>query len=271
MNQTFRLTVESNREIGPNLYVMAFECPEMAVKIRSGQFAMIKEPDTWDPLLARAFAFHSVWSEGNGESPTHLDFLYEVMGQFSRRMASMGAGNVLDLLGPLGHGFEPMQKGIHLMVAGGVGSAPFPLLAREIRQEQGQEARIRLLYGAATKETFASLEKYEPYGVEVVKATMDGSEGVEGPVTVLLNAEENLGNAGVYACGPEKMLEAVCTISKEKVIPSQISLEARMACGYGVCLSCVKPVKSQNGFALKRVCREGPIFDGEKLLWEIPA
>ena len=144
-------------------------------------------------------------------------------------------------------------------MGGGVGVPPLVYLAEAFARE-GRP--FTFLQGARTKDDLVCLEELAALGVQPEVTTEDGSAGEKGLVTAPLERALGTGAPVVYACGPEGMLKAVAPLCRGRV-PSHLSLEARMGCGYGVCLGCVVPVNRTAGGRYERVCQEGPVFDGE--------
>lgn len=200
--------------------------------------------------------------------------LVEVVGRGTALLEQKSPGETLMVLGPLGVPFDLPEAGAetgeHLLVMGGVGSAPFPSLA-EALLERGQ--RVRAFVGARTADALLCVEDFRELDVPVEVATDDGSEGyhgfVVGPLERYLDGGGGDG-ARLYACGPTPMMRAVHDIAVAANLPLQVSFEAPMACGIGVCLSCVLRVvdESAEGWRYARCCREGPVFDSRKLVWE---
>lgn len=191
--------------------------------------------------------------EGN-----HLVLVYKVVGEGTRQLSHMFSGRTLDVLTPLGNGFDlsvPIRKAA-LLVGGGVGSAPLRLLARKLR-EKGIPVFAALGF-ASDAEVFYEAE-FAALCSGAAIATADGSMGVKG--TALTAAATFAGVYDyVFACGPEPMLRAVAQTAD---CGAQLSLEARMACGFGVCMGC--SIRTASG--PRRVCKDGPVFRKEELLW----
>ncbi|MDD2679439.1 MAG: dihydroorotate dehydrogenase electron transfer subunit [Candidatus Omnitrophica bacterium] len=214
---------------------------------RPGQFVNIKISAGLTPLLRRPFSIHGI-------SGDKLTLLYEVVGQGTQILAQKKAGESLDIIGPLGNGFELKSARPALIVAGGMGAAPLLFLATKVK--------TLVLVGAKTKEQLLCVQEFKKSGCRVKISTDDGSAGFKGRVSELL--KHNLaGYNTIYACGPKPMLKAVAEVAKKYKLPAQLSLEEHMACGIGACLGCV--VKTKDG--LRRVCKEGPVFLAEDLIW----
>lgn len=273
------VTVVENVALGRDTFRVRFECPAIAGRIVPGQFLMLKLSGWDDPMLGRPLALYDTVLSDLGE-PIGIDVVYLVMGKMTRRLSVFDVGQKLDVWGPLGNGFPAAKsEEEHLvMVAGGIGQTPFMALAREamgLRQYgaggRGTTKAIRkvtLCYGARSAEYFAGVEEFRHLGVDVRLSTDDGSLGHHGFVTDLLR--EVLGESPqcrIVCCGPEPMMEAVAEIAAQAKAPCSVSLETPMACGIGICFSCVARVRDEGGWDYKRTCVEGPVFDAEQLLW----
>jgi dihydroorotate dehydrogenase electron transfer subunit len=229
---------------------------------RPGQFYMLAAVEGWGggtgerPYLPRAFSYARARA---GE----LSFLLEAIGPGTERLARLEAGEGLELVGPLGVGWRPPERGKRpLLVGGGIGSAPLLCLQDELAGEGvegGAVDRPLVLLGfrSAAHAEAASLFAGSP-----ALATDDGSVGYHGLVTDLLRAElERDRAATVFACGPPPMLEAVRALTAERSVPAQLALESGMACGFGACFGCVVPTKA--GYV--RLCVDGPVLDADAL------
>ncbi|MFQ3651105.1 MAG: dihydroorotate dehydrogenase electron transfer subunit [Gemmataceae bacterium] len=248
--------------------------PEIAQAIRPGQFVMVRLPGGSDPLLGRPFALYDTVLDG--EVPIGFDFVYLAVGKMTRRLLHMEPGDYLTIWGPLGNGFASLDGVNHVgLVAGGIGQTPFLAYIRYLlgtRGYGGQPARrtvqrVSLFYGVRTAALAAAVDDFRAAGAEVHLASDDGSLGERGYVTQLL---ERVGLPDyVVGCGPEPMLHALYRLTSQHGTPCQVSLETPMACGVGICFSCVVKLRQDDGnWDYKRCCVEGPIFDAAKLLWE---
>ena len=248
--------------------------PEFVERTVPGQFFMLRIPNGNDPLIGRAFALYDSVPEQSA-----IDVVYVVKGRLTSRLVHLRMGDAVSLWGPLGNGFpvEPVQ---HLvMVAGGIGQTPFLTLAREAlgKQAFGREAgyaeKVSLCYGARSAGYLAGVSQFEHAGVEIHLATEDGSCGRAGRVTDSLielldqPTNSNAARLRIVCCGPEPMMAAVAAIAEERGVACQVSLETPMACGIGICFTCVATVGSPADWDYKRTCVEGPVFDARQIVW----
>lgn len=270
--------VVENACIARDTWRVRFRCPELAAKITPGQFLMLRLSDFTDPLIGRPLALFDLTRDEQGV-PDCVDVVYLVKGKLTTRLARFERGQKLEVWGPLGNGFAPIATDHLIMVAGGIGQTPFVALAKESLglETYGDPPRrpllcsnVTLCYGARAADLLAAVEHFERIGVDVRIATDDGSRGHHGLVTELvaeLLAELN-GNCRVVCCGPEAMMAAVARVAAESSVPCRVSLETPMACGIGICFTCVAKVRDETGECdFKRTCVEGPVFDAELIEW----
>jgi dihydroorotate dehydrogenase electron transfer subunit len=244
-------TVVANEPLGAYRLISARD-PDGPAAPRPGQFYMLAAAERWGggqderPYLPRAFSYARL------RPGPELGFLLEAVGPGTERLARLGEGEGLALVGPLGVGFRPPPDGRRpLLVGGGIGVAPLLCLAEELR-----EPAVLLGFRAAAHAEAARL-----FGGAQV-ATEDGSIGRAALVTELLAEElDRSPEAAVYACGPPPMLEAVRLLCSERGVTAQLALESGMACGFGACFGCVVPTK--DGYV--RLCVEGPVLEADSL------
>ncbi len=217
-----------------------------------------------DHILRRPF---SVYARSKQEAS--IDILYQLVGYGSRHMANtLVEGMEVDLIGPVGRGWQPPVDAQRvLLVGGGVGAAPLYLLCEQLL---AADVEVDLILGAQTKAALATLSRYEAlFGHEPLCATDDGSYGRPGFCTSLV--EEALTTTSsnqapynyVAVCGPEPLMRIVSGMAQNHGIHCEISMERRMACGIGACLSCVVDTKDGK----KRACVDGPVFSAEEVVW----
>jgi dihydroorotate dehydrogenase electron transfer subunit len=256
----------SNKKIRGPYFKMVLQAPLIAASAVPGQFAMLKTGNgqSLSPLLRRPLGIH-------GAKGDQIEILYEAVGQGTKILAQSKPGALIDLLGPLGNGFDlrlpPSAPCQSVLVAGGMGVAPLVFLARRLAAGKSQgRGKALVLIGAKTKNQILCEKEFKNIGCNVKIATEDGSAGFAGRVTALLEKQLQTADyrlSAVYACGPRPMLREIIRISREKNIPAEVSLEAHMACGIGACLGCA--VDTKNGY--KRVCQDGPVFKTENLIY----
>ena len=218
--------------------------------------------------------------DGSG-TPTGIDVVYLVVGKLTGLLAQCKAGDVLEVWGPLGNGFSAKPVEHLIMVAGGIGQTPFLALGRQFlggrRYGQGSlvpSQTATLCYGVRRKDLLAGEKDFRDCGIDLRISSDDGSVGHHGLVTDLLHQtlDENSGcSCRIACCGPEPMMEAVAKIALERDVPCEVSLETPMACGIGICFSCVVKTKQADdqldGWDYKRTCVDGPVFEAEKIVW----
>lgn len=271
-----RVKVVEHVRMARDTWRLRLHCPDIARQIRPGQFFMVRDPRSSDPLLGRPFALYDICEEG-GE-PLGVDFGYVVIGKLTRLMTDWQPGTEVELWGPLGNGFPPPQPGRLLMVAGGIGQTPFLATAREALglqtyadrtiEPQTLPDRVTLQYGVRSADYLAGLDDFNLPGLNIQVSTDDGSHGHHGYVTEMLAAalESNQPPTHVYVCGPEIMMHAAAKLCAQAGVDCWLSLETPMACGFGACFSCVTRVRQDDGtWDYRRTCIEGPVFPAEQL------
>ncbi|MDQ1737332.1 MAG: dihydroorotate dehydrogenase electron transfer subunit [Pseudonocardiales bacterium] len=240
--------------------------PGVARAYQPGQFAAVAVggPET-SMLLRRSFALYGV--KPGREFAGTIQFVVAANGRGTEWLVQQKIGARLDLVGPLGVPFPLPRPGVPaVLVGGGYGSAPLIPLAEKLI---AQDSEVEVIVGAATAgRLFGELQIKRLVGTVTV-TTDDGSAGQRGWVTdPLPSAIERLGAEIVYACGPMGMLRAVGEVAQAHAIPAQVAVEESMACGIGVCMTCVLPVRGSDGVSrFVRSCVEGPIFDAGRIRW----
>jgi dihydroorotate dehydrogenase electron transfer subunit len=270
---TGRAPITDNFLLARDTFLVRLWAPELAQAIRPGQFLMLRVPDCTDPLLGRPFAVYDTVVDAQGQ-PTGVDVVYLVIGKLTRRLAVLRPGDEVEIWGPLGNGFPEMDAIEHIgLVAGGIGQTPFLAYVRELlggrgyggRPPRRAAQRVSLYYGVRTADLAAGITDFQAAGATVHLATDDGSQGHHGFVTRLLEQGELPQH--LVGCGPGPMLRALTALAARKGVPCHLSLETPMACGIGICFSCVTRVRTADGWDYRRVCVEGPVFDAACLEW----
>jgi dihydroorotate dehydrogenase electron transfer subunit len=273
--QQHQTPVLANERLARDTYLIRLQAPALAVAIRPGQFVMIRSPQRTDPLLGRPFALYDTVLDDRGQ-PMGIDVVYLVVGKMTSLLTRLKPGDTLEVWGPLGNGFPDPAGTEHVgLVAGGIGQTPFLAHIRELlgtRGYGGQPARQRAMrvsmyYGVRTADLAAGVEDFRQAGASVHLASNDGSLGYHGFVTDLLAQHE--APQHLFGCGPEPMLKVLAEQARRRDLPCHLSLETPMACGVGICFSCVTPVKTESGWDYKRVCVDGPVFDARCLHWAV--
>lgn len=267
--------IVENVAIARNTQRLRFRAPAMAERVVPGQFFMLRNLASNDPLIGRALALYDVATDA---ADGWIDVVYIVKGKFTSSLQKLPAGAPLAIWGPLGNGFAPPTVEHLIMVAGGIGQTPFLALAKEGLGRQsfgrptprpsGGAARVSLVYGVRTAEYLAGVEAFQSAGVDVHIATEDGSIGPPRRVTDLLTQVlDESPSASVVCCGPEPMMEAVAHLTAARQVECYVSLETPMACGIGICFSCVAKVGNADDWDYKRTCVEGTVFNARDIVW----
>lgn len=244
--------VLEKREIAPGVFDLTVSFPDAAEQARAGQFAQFLVPGK---TLRRPISICGIDRERGA-----LRFVFQVRGDGTRRLAQLEPGGRANLLAPLGRGF-PSAGAFRrlLLVGGGIGVPPLLEAAKPFGENAVLAAGFRSRSAVILKDDF------ESSGCEVRIATDDGSLGYYGPVTDLM--KDFLFDA-VFACGPKPMLRAAAAAAKARGIPCFVSMEERMACGIGACLGCAVKLRGKNGPCYGHVCKDGPVFNAEAVVWE---
>jgi dihydroorotate dehydrogenase electron transfer subunit len=260
------MTIDRNarlREIRnwDDYFHLAIDAPEIGREARPGQFVMVKVADGTFPLLRRPLSIHDAGASG-------IELFFKVAGLGTEILSRKKPGESLDLIGPLGKGFtfaEGMKEKSAFCVGGGRGIAPIYFLARELGARGVQPT---VFYGGRRLVDLPLRDKFERAGIEVRCSTDDGSHGFAGLVTELVGRElERAKPDIIYACGPDAMMKALALLAAKHSVPAEFSLEAVMGCGIGACWGCVHRIKDESGDGWTKICEEGPVFPGERILW----
>ena len=256
-----------NEEIGPERYKMALSAPRIARQAKPGQFIHVRVSKSFPPLLRRPFSVHRAQGQ-------KIEILYKVVGKGTEILSRKKGGEYLDILGPLGKGYQlpsatPKISDI-ILVAGGTGVASLLFLAESI-SVANPELSILVLIGAKNRKELLCEGDFRRLGCRVEVATENGTKGYKGLASDLLQKCLPLSGdkpkSTVFACGPSGMLKMIGKISRKHRFPCQVSLEEHLACGVGACLGCVVKARGST-YTYKRVCKDGPVFDAGELIWE---
>lgn len=240
------LTVTKNKALTPLIYEMHL-VGDVSGVTRAGQFVEI----ALDGLYLRRPISVCNYEEGE------LTIIYKVVGKGTDLMSQMAEGTELNVLTGLGNGFNiDYECDTPLLVGGGVGVPPLYRLTRDLI---ARGKAVTVVLGFNTESEIFYADKFKELGAEVIVATADGSVGVKGFVTDAIR-ESGVDADYFYSCGPLPMLKALC---QSLSIDGEVSLEERMGCGFGVCMGC--SIRTSKG--AKRVCKDGPVFKKEEVIW----
>ncbi len=285
--------IVAHTKIADNTWRLRLDCPAIASTAIPGQFAMVRIPHRSDPLLARPLAVYDTFADASGEAGEaplrrYADFIYAVHGRFTTALREVPVGHELIAWGPLGNGFQIPAVEHLVLVAGGIGQTALLGLGRErlgqaaygpaSRLQPPRSGRVTCCWGARHAGLFGGIEDYRSAGIDVHQATLDGSAGLRGTVVDLLDSLFDQPGAvppaahtrrlHIACCGPDPMMAAVARWAAARQISCDVSLEAPMACGIGICFTCVARVRDDSGsWDYRRTCIEGPVFDATRIEW----
>jgi dihydroorotate dehydrogenase electron transfer subunit len=266
MAQQIASEILDNRRVG-DYHVLSLTAPGVAESVQPGHFVtMAMGGEESSMVLRRAFAIHQVTSRGVYGGT--LDVAIAVQGRGTKWLSERRRHDIVNLVGPLGRPFTLPKQGVScVLVGGGYGSAPLFLLAQTLRD---RGCRVDIIVGAATEDKLFGVLDLKRLASGLTITTDDGSSGVQGRVTdVLDDVMDRAGADVVYACGPMPMLAEVARISTKRRVFSQCAVEEAMACGIGVCMTCVLPVVGDDGVTrMVRSCVDGPVFRGDRVRWQ---
>lgn len=260
MHQT-QGVITLNKQLSTDIYRMTIKAPEIAAQARPGQFIMVKA-NGLDPLLRRPFSIHQVLGD-------EIAILFKQIGKGTALLGKMSEAAQVDLLGPLGNGFQWRGDDSICLVGGGMGVAPLLFLAQEMIKDK---IKPQIMLGARNKaEMMAILPYFEPLGCTISCATDDGSMGHKGFVIDCMRQELAADTScHIYTCGPHPMMRGIAQLCNANNWPCQVSMETMMACGISACLGCTIEASepNQKGGNYLHVCQDGPVFQAEKIRWE---
>ncbi len=253
-------TVASMTQLDANTWWMVLEVGKLVEQhgLRGGQFLHIKCGA--NQLLRRPI---SVAITGWDEPEDLATLIFEVRGEGTRWLSQRKKGNKLDVLGPLGNGFDVSQEGRYLLVGGGIGVPPLIEYGEYLKWP-----RVAVLGFRTKNKAFPTVtSRFEEHCEQTFICTDDGTLGhhgfVDGQVRDILAKDKHF--TAILVCGPKPMLRSVATVAAEFGISCQVSMEERMACGVGACLGC--SIQMKDG-AMKHVCKDGPVFNAVEVDWD---
>lgn len=247
MKKIFDTELISNIEVAENIFRLEISAQELSEIARAGQFVQVKISDEF--TLRRPLG---IASAKNGV----IKIFYRINGRGTKFLSTKKSGEHLNILGALGNGFNTEIDGRILLVGGGMGAAPLLSAAEKL------SAADILIGGKNSNEVNFWIKEFQPEVDKIFITTDDGSRGSKGFVTSLLPEVLDYDNfSAIYTCGPEIMMRGVAKIAAENNLPCYVSLERRMACGLGACLSCSIDTASGR----KKVCKDGPVFNAKEI------
>jgi len=272
-----------NEAIAENTYLMRVSAPHIASTFRPGQFVMIRIAGMDAPLIGRAFAIYDVHNGEDG-SPEFIDLIYLRKGALTLPLSAAPVGTQVSLWGPLGNSFidatfsgQPCDRLI--TAVGGIGQTPMLVTGRDALAK-GWASKVEMIYGARRASLLAGVDDFRAAGFDVTLCTDDGSEGRQARVPdVLADRLTELRSSSsderirILTCGPEIMMEKVAEVGERFDAEVLVSMETPMACGIGICFSCVAKIRLEDAvpgqceWDYKRTCVEGPIFNARDVCW----
>jgi len=252
--------VEEVKKLKKDIFLLSFISDYLSEQSSPGNFIHLKI----DPaILRRPFSIHKI-------KKNRVYILFRVRGRGTKILSNIKSGCCLDIIGPLGRGFDissfgsSQDKKINILIGGGMGVAPLVFLAQKLKQEQGKMDRVKniILLGAKNKNELLCELEFKELGCKTLFATDNGSRGIKGNIVSLLKKQLSTVSfespANVYACGPKQMFKEMFTVIKKyPQINCQVSFEQFMGCGLGFCCGCT--IVTNQGY--KKVCKDGPVFN----------
>lgn len=237
---------------------LVFQAEKIAATAKSGQFLMISASQNNYPFLKRPMGINHIDKEKG-----QVGVIYQVKGMGTELMSNLQPGSAVDILGPLGNGWQIEHQAKNIcLIGGGSGIGPLLPLAKELH---AAGAQLDIIIGGRSAGMIVCEDEFAKYG-RLLLASEDATIGKEGMVSIYFADKPSYEH--IYCCGPTPMMRAVALWAADKHIPCQVSLEERMGCGYGVCVGCVCKTKDKkNNIAHKRVCCDGPVFAAEEVFF----
>ncbi len=244
--------IVEKKSLGAEIYSVKIAAPDIAAESTAGQFANVLAPGF---TLRRPI---SICDIDNIEGTVR--FVFEVRGEGTKAIANLSAGDTMDVVGPLGNGFDIPEEGRLVLVGGGIGVPPLYRISKLRTRD------ITAILGFRSYDKIFLDQEFRKNGNNVILCTDDGSVGRKGLVTEPLAEELDKGGvSAVMACGPAPMLRAVADECKKHGVKCQVSLEQRMGCGVGACVVCSCMTVRDGEEFYSRVCKDGPVFDAEEV------
>lgn len=252
----FKSTLNAIEQISADIFLITLSAPDN-FKPYAGQFVQLRILENTSFILRRPL---SIFDYADGS----FKILFRVRGKGTQLLAQIKTGMQIDILGPLGKGFDTADTEEFILMSGGIGFAPVHCLAKQLARE-GMKDKCVIIAGSATDDLKPVFMNVEAQGFKITVMTDDGSFGTKGMVTAPLAEKiknNNVQNTQVFTCGPEPMLKAIADMTIKADMRCQVSLESFMGCGVGACLCCVVEDKKDS---YVRVCADGPVFSTDNI------
>ncbi|SDK93920.1 dihydroorotate dehydrogenase electron transfer subunit [Natronincola ferrireducens] len=254
MMNMVKAKIMKNEEISPQIYEMIFLSKEIGEQGFPGKFVNLYCEDGRH-LLPRPISICEI--DKNNHT---IRLIYAIVGEGTKQISHLRVGDKVKVLGPLGNGFTVEKgNGKNIVIGGGIGVPPLLELVKHLKGSTTVYLGFRC--------NPILIEEFKKYVDYVYVATEDGSYGHKGNVLELIKQHNPIGDR-VYSCGPKPMLKAIGEWAKEQDLPAELSLEERMACGIGACLVCTCKTQGKEDWEYKRVCKDGPVFSRDEVIWE---
>ena len=256
--------VAFNNPVGRDSWHMGLNATRSFKNATPGQFVMLQIPSNGSVFLRRPFSIFGLLK--NREHICGVELLYKVVGRGTKVMSTLQVDQRVNLIGPLGHGFQVSAALNRVyLVAGGIGVAPIRFLSVYLKDRVSALGDCRVFLGGRTEDELLCRQDFESLGFSITLTTDDGSAGdqcfITDPLADALQAQKP---DAVYACGPDGMLRCVAGLCERHQVPCQMSMEASMACGIGACLGCALKPKNVDA-PYFHVCKDGPVFIASSL------
>jgi dihydroorotate dehydrogenase electron transfer subunit len=260
-------SIRFRTQVAPDCYHLGLDCGGELLQSVPGQFVMIRVGAQDTPLLRRPFSICGLM--GGLDRIEGIELLIKVVGPGTRWLAGMNAGDSVNVMGPLGHGFRVAANHERIyLAAGGIGVAPLRFLANDLIAKGVSPENCRVFLGGRGRQDLLCRADFRNLGIDVTLTTDDGTLGDQCLVTdPLETAIQDQRPDIVCACGPHGMLACIAGIVERHHVPCQLSIETMMACGMGVCLGCAVESRKQQESYL-HACIHGPVFNAEDLKFD---
>ena len=252
------LKIIENNRLNEEFFVLKLQSFNKIPGIKPGQFAQVRVDDSPTTFLRRPISIYNADYKNN-----IIELLIKIVGDGTRRLYELAVGENLNIIYPLGNSFSKPEGPNVLLVGGGTGVAPMLILGKYLKDEW--KINPKFLLGYRSDKLIIENHRFEELGTVYI-TTEDGTVGHKGLVIQHPALKDRNGFDLIYTCGPEIMMRAVAKIAHESDSPCEVSLENLMGCGIGACLCCIVDTKDKGNV---NTCTEGPIFNSERLKWQI--